>query len=75
MTQDDIQSILNPLEKKYDAVRGRLNTLQKEDYYSEDAFNLYQQNLIGQVHAYQQIIRELLDIKMRIALRECNVAT
>jgi hypothetical protein len=81
MTQNEIRELLEPIEKSYDEVRAKLFSLRKEDYITKkglalipdpERFERHKENLMGQIHAYQHVITNLVSCQLNIAVMECN---
>jgi hypothetical protein len=74
MTQTEIQSLLTPIEKRYEEVREKLKLLKRERFRDEQTYERYKENLMGQILAYQDAVSTLLSAKLNLAFEELNVS-
>ena len=75
MTQDEIKELLAPIEKRYEEVRAKLKSINEAmaKPIPEPRVEMQFENLMGQLHAYQYVITELLSRQLNIAKAECNL--
>lgn len=82
MTQQEIQQLLNPIEVEYNKKYIRLQQLTPQNFFNKEVltqdeinrFQLYKENLLGNVAGLQFSISSLLSAKMKLALEECNAS-